>query len=275
MARLQPTQATIKALFAKSGNQCAFPGCGDVLVIDKNLPVGEVCHIEAAAPGGPRYNDKMSDKDRRAVNNLMVLCHRHHVEIDSDAETYTPASLRAMKHDHEALFADSSFTIQDDTLRRIQEEISRYWIGVERINRQEHPILDLSVPIDTEASAIDVIKAINTELERLRSFTDVFLTADDGLEEELRQCANRLGWDFGKYEAVAYYERPFFNRNWELHNLGVPNTFRTLAVLLTQLKIRVLEMALGESPSNEDIKRQLGESRADLEAEARSATHVD
>jgi len=63
MARLQPTLATIKALFAKSGNQCAFPGCNHVLVTDKNLFVGELCHIEAAAPGGPRYNDKMSDKE--------------------------------------------------------------------------------------------------------------------------------------------------------------------------------------------------------------------
>ena len=275
MARLQPTLATIKALFAKSGNQCAFPGCNHVLVTDKNLFVGELCHIEAAAPGGPRYNDKMSDKDRRVFRNLVVLCHRHHVEIDSDVETYTPKSLRAVKRDHEALFADSSFTIQEDTLRRIQEEISRYWTSVERINRLEHPVPDLSVPIDTEASAIDVVEAINTELERLRSVTDVFSTTDDGLEEELRQCANILGWDFGKYEALSYHERPFFNRNWELHNLGVPNTFVTLAVLLTQLKIRVLEMAHQQSPSNEHIKRQLAESRAELKAEARSAGLAD
>ena len=163
MPRLQPTPTAIKALFAKSGNQCAFPGCSHILVTDKNLFVGEVCHIEAVAPGGPRYNDKMSDQDRRAVRNLMVLCHQHHVEIDSDVETYTPKSLRAMKRDHEALFADSLFTIHDDILRRIQEETSRYWIGVERINRLEHPVPDLSVPIDTEASAMDVIDVINTK----------------------------------------------------------------------------------------------------------------
>ena len=250
MARLQPTPAAVKALFAKSGNQCAFPGCSHILVTDKNLFVGE-------------------------FRNLLVLCHRHHVEIDSDVEGYAPKSLRAMKRDHEALFADSSFTIQDDTLHRIQDEIGRYWIGVERINCLEHPVPDLSVPIDAEASAMDVIEAINTELERLRSLTDVFSTADDGLEEELRQCANTLGWDFGKYEAAAYYERPFFNRNWLLHNLGVPNTLTKLGVLLTQLKIRVLEMALRESPSNKDIKRQLAESRAELKVQARSAVLVD
>ena len=275
MARLQPASVTIKALFAKSGNQCTFPGCSEVLVTEKPLYVGEVCHIEAASPGGPRYNNRMSDEDRRAFGNLMVLCHRHHVEIDNDPETYKPKSLKAMKRDHEASFADSGFTIEEGTLCKIQEEIDRYWVDVERINRLEHPVPDLSVPIDTEASAIHVIETINTELERLRSFTDVFSTADDGLEEELRRCANLLGWDFGKYEAVAYYERPFFNRNWEPHNLGVPNTFTMLAVLLTQLKIRVLEMALRESPSNKDIRRQLAESRADLEAEARSTTHVD
>ena len=95
----------------------------------------------------------------------MVLCHRHHVEIDNDPGTYKPKSLKAMKRDHEASFVDSGFTIEDGTLCKIQEEINRYWVDVERINRLEHPVPDLSVPIDTEASAIHVIETINTELE--------------------------------------------------------------------------------------------------------------
>ena len=275
MTRLQPTPATIKALFAKSGNQCAFPECSQVLVTDKNLFVGQLCHIEAVAPAGPRYNHRMSNADRRAFDNLMVLCHPHHVEIDSDAETFTVDSLWAMKRDHEAIFSDSPFTIADDVLLKIEESIGHFWTKVERINRLEHPIPDLSVPIHSEASALHVIERIGAELSRLQGFTDVFSETDDGLGKELRELAQNLGWDFNRYEASDYWQRPFFNRNWELHNLGVPNTFTTLAVLLTQLQVRVLEMALRESPSDEDIRRQLAESRAQLESEAKSAAYVD
>ena len=44
---------------------------------------------------------------------------------------------------------------------------------------------------------------------------------------------------------------------------------------MIQLKIRMLEMALREEPGNEDIKRQLAESRAELEVQARSAALAD
>ena len=275
MARRQPSATTIKALFAKSGNQCAFPECSEVLVRGKNLYVGRVCHIEAASPRGPRYNDQMSDEDRRDISNLMVLCHPHHVEIDSDPNTFTTKSLRVMKLNHEASVADSSFTIGDDILRRIQEDTTNYWVNLERINRLEHPVPKLSVSIDAEASALHLVKRIDTELARLRQLTESFASADEGLEEELQECARKLGWEFDRYQAVAYYERPFFNRNWELHNLGVPNAFEELAILLTQLKIRLLEMALRESPRDKDIERQLAESRAELEAKARSAGYAD
>ena len=36
MARLKPKETTIKALFAKSGNQCAFPKCEAKLINNKN-----------------------------------------------------------------------------------------------------------------------------------------------------------------------------------------------------------------------------------------------
>jgi hypothetical protein len=82
MSRLAITRETLLALFAKSGNVCAFPGCTHELVTPRNLFVGQICHIEAANPGGQRFNPLSTDEDRRAFGNLLLLCYKHHRETD-------------------------------------------------------------------------------------------------------------------------------------------------------------------------------------------------
>lgn len=64
--------------------------------------VGELCHIEAASPDGPRYNPKQTDEERRSPANLIFMCHEHHV-ITHDAEQFTVKKLRELKAKHEAL----------------------------------------------------------------------------------------------------------------------------------------------------------------------------
>ena len=51
MSRLAPKIDVLKALFARSGNQCAFPGCTQPLMNEKNKFIAQVCHIEAAMRG--------------------------------------------------------------------------------------------------------------------------------------------------------------------------------------------------------------------------------
>lgn len=66
--------------------------------------VGEVCHIEAAMPGGERFNPNMTNEDRRSFGNLMLMCHHHHVVID-DVEKYNVEKLKEMKRNHEAKYS--------------------------------------------------------------------------------------------------------------------------------------------------------------------------
>jgi hypothetical protein len=58
-----------------SGNECAFPGCRQPVISDNGTLIAQIVHIEAAMPGGGRYNASMTDEDRRAFENLMVLCY--------------------------------------------------------------------------------------------------------------------------------------------------------------------------------------------------------
>lgn len=67
--------------------------------------IAQLCHIEAAEPGGERFNPKMTNEERRSVENLLLLCYDHHITTNNVAE-YSVARLKKMKADHEALYAD-------------------------------------------------------------------------------------------------------------------------------------------------------------------------
>ena len=122
MARKSNTKEEIRALFSRTGNQCAFPECVHPLVDDDDQFIAQVCHIEAAEKGGPRYNPSMTDKDRKSIKNLIVLCYRHHVNIDSDTDLYTVKRLQDMKHDHEVNFSGRPYMISDQVIDRIFKE---------------------------------------------------------------------------------------------------------------------------------------------------------
>ena len=68
--------------------------------------VGEICHIKAANPGGPRYDPQQTAAERHGYDNLVLLCGKHHTVIDADEEAYTVERLIKMKADHESRAAE-------------------------------------------------------------------------------------------------------------------------------------------------------------------------
>jgi hypothetical protein len=99
-------EAEQRRLFARSGNRCAFPDCRRVLTAEGSPPdrlvvLGEVAHIVAERPGGPRGDFPLPLAERNRAENLILLCNNHHQLIDSQPQTYTVERLRAMKEAHE------------------------------------------------------------------------------------------------------------------------------------------------------------------------------
>ena len=95
------TEKTIKRLYALSGNQCAFLECKISLLSSGNENnLSNICHIEAAEPGGQRYNFTSNDDYRRSYENLILFCANHHLETN-DVIKYTVPILQEMKKNHE------------------------------------------------------------------------------------------------------------------------------------------------------------------------------
>jgi hypothetical protein len=111
--------------------------------------IGEVCHIEAAEEGGERYNPNQSDEDRRHYNNLLLLCHEHHVETN-DVQEYTVSKLKEMKRLHEEKYNKESFNIKEETSKSIMLQINEYWQNIDLLNKFKHKVPEeFRMPIDS------------------------------------------------------------------------------------------------------------------------------
>lgn len=85
-------------------NECAFPDCSEQIVASEDgTIIGEVCHIRAQKPGGPRYVAEQSDEERHGFDNLILMCGKHHKIIDtpSNVQRYSIEWLIEVKQKHE------------------------------------------------------------------------------------------------------------------------------------------------------------------------------
>jgi hypothetical protein len=109
-----PSDKTVKRLFALSRNLCAYPKCGIPIVHSSGTITGEVCHIKAHNPGGPRFDPTQSDDARHAFENLILLCTVHHRVVDDQHKTHTVELLKDLKEMHER---DGDIELSQDAAR--------------------------------------------------------------------------------------------------------------------------------------------------------------
>ena len=113
-----------RLLLARSGGYCANPECPapDLFpkVDDEHVPtVGEMAHVIAESPKGPRGDDPMPLSERDEYDNLVLLCPRCHTLVDKMKLTgrYSADLMREWK-------------------RRIEEKV-RMAVGIPRFASRE------------------------------------------------------------------------------------------------------------------------------------------
>lgn len=95
---------THKMLWGRAANRCAYCRCElalDATETDDESIVGDVCHIVASEPSGPRGDSSLLPERRDEYDNLILLCKVHHKLVDDQPNTYTVECLRKMKVIHE------------------------------------------------------------------------------------------------------------------------------------------------------------------------------
>jgi hypothetical protein len=97
---------TIRTLALRAGYLCSNPDCrhstsGPHSDPDGFIITGEAAHIGAAAKGGPRYDEKQSPEERKAITNAIWLCGKCNKKIDTDWKAWPKERLLEMKTAHE------------------------------------------------------------------------------------------------------------------------------------------------------------------------------
>lgn len=87
----------------------------------------------------------------------------------------------------------------------------------------------------------------------------------DNLKADLLKLTNKLEIDFSKFDEIPYYENPFINRNWEIHNIGRPNFFSHVLLSLHQLKVKIIDELLKYNPNDEQLQKIAEEYRKEFE----------
>lgn len=109
----RPTAAERNRLWALSGHICAFPDCAQELTEisgTRYLTQGEIAHIRAHSPEGPRHDPSLPQHEVDSYANTILLCRKHHRIVDSDESTYTVDILLKWKREHEDRFASPVLT---------------------------------------------------------------------------------------------------------------------------------------------------------------------
>jgi hypothetical protein len=105
-----------QTLANRAGQTCSNPNCrkptsGPHTEEDRAINLGEAAHIKAAHKG-PRYDLKMTNKQRRHISNGIWLCIECARRIDIDEAKYTVDLLVNWKKIHEKWIAEGKPTIK-------------------------------------------------------------------------------------------------------------------------------------------------------------------
>lgn len=118
--------------------RCAF--CGKPTIgpsFENNDAVsstGVAAHICAAAPGGKRYDSKMTSKQRKSIDNCVWMCDTHAHLIDTDETKYTVEVLKEMKLKAEMLAAEANADI--DFFKKYYASKNNDTVGLESLLAQ-------------------------------------------------------------------------------------------------------------------------------------------
>jgi hypothetical protein len=99
------TRSTLMSLAHFSGGLCYYPGCPEPVLrkVDGELHIiVQIAHIRGANLGSARYDETMSDDQRRHFMNLLLLCDPHHQMADSNEKLYTAEILLRWKAQRES-----------------------------------------------------------------------------------------------------------------------------------------------------------------------------
>ncbi len=156
-------------LWTKAGARCEFPGCNDYLWQDsltlKEANFSQKAHIVAKKLNGPRGNSSLPMEERNKAENLMLLCAKHHHEIDDGKlkNEFPDEVLREYKRIHEERIKHQTSVIDDSKTYIIKLEANINGEAVRIADGQIYSAISPMYPSNEGCTSIDLTNLPNKE----------------------------------------------------------------------------------------------------------------
>jgi hypothetical protein len=175
---------TRKILWVKAGGRCSI--CRDQLATEETVAgdpsvFGEEAHIFGKSLRGPR-GARPPGLDVDSYENLILLCRKHHKQVDDQINHYTPETLQRIKADHERWVAnigtDSSSPVRliSDPKRPVSKHLRLFLTGTSFWNFFDGA--KSFQPAYPEGLDEDVYDLIASFFDNLRDWMDIASDAD-------------------------------------------------------------------------------------------------
>jgi hypothetical protein len=215
--KASPNAHTQRRLFASSAGYCQNSSCSEKLFDEakgKRFLIAELAHVFAAQDDGPRPNPELSEEDRGAFENLIVLCANCHTMVDKASDAFPDSMMKRWKREHELKLLDL-FGVQRfgdrETVRDVIEPLlienrttfEMYGPHIEQANNPEsgsaeqwkRKVLTIIIPNNRKAlSIVDANRHLLSDDEKITK--EIFRQHIDDLEafhiEEVRQDSSRF-----------------------------------------------------------------------------------
>tara|TARA_R110001583_G_scaffold182122_1_gene339731 strand:- start:728 stop:1423 length:696 start_codon:yes stop_codon:yes gene_type:complete len=215
--KASPNAHTQRRLFASSAGYCQNPGCSEKLFDEaegQRFLIAELAHVFAAQDDGPRANVELSEEERGAFENLIVLCANCHTKVDKAADAFPDSTLRRWKREHEQKLMEI-FGVQKFDNRALVRDVvepllienrtvfEMYGPHIEQANNPEsgaaekwkRKVLTIIIPNNRKVlSIVDANRHLLSDYEKIT--TEKFRQHIDDLEafhiEEVRQDSSRF-----------------------------------------------------------------------------------
>lgn len=245
-----------RALLANSGNRCAFPGCNQPIVNEEHKLIGQLCHIEAFSPNGPRYNVNQTEDERNGYDNLLFMCYKHHNETH-DTDEYPVSRLKKIKYEHEKQYKYNPYQFDLSLIYKINNEFREYCGKIEELDKKSDIPDDMKMSINMNLSFSNLMKEINKAVEYIEKYSNLIRIESDNLNNKIIKKLVSLGYDTNKLEEQSYYDNEFELPYWEMLHLGFPNRINTIKYRLIQAEILYYTEYLKLNPNDKLEQQQL------------------
>ena len=152
-----------------------------------------------------------------------------------------------------------------------------YWNKIEFLNTIAHKFVgsELEMEINEKRKFPEIIKGIHESINGIMELLDVCEKSDNKLLDDFYRFVETKNIKREFFENVPYYENPFINRNWEIHNLGKHNLFQRLQIDLIHFEIIFYQEYLKLNKDDVATRQNFDKLKKEFEGLAQIAMHID